>query len=447
MNRIRQVLKGITKNELVKNSAFLISSNGLAQIVTFLLYPFVARLYTPGEFGQLAILLSINSLIVTGASGRYELAITLPKSETQASDLFVIGLRIAIVVSLLVAPVVFIIQMTGLRQEFGPPVTIWFYLMGIIVFLAAYQQLINSWCVRYKLFNIIAVSTLVLGVSNSVLKLLLGFLKTHDGLFYSFFIAMFLTTLYLFLRTRKTSSLPPFFYRSSSVLDTAKTYVDFPKFNMANALINTFSGNLPVYALSLYFTENLTGQFSIAFALLFRPVITYNNSVYQVLMQKLVEMRHARKAIWPLVRSYILRTMYLSIIPAIALIFLVPWLISMYLGENWTEAGRFCQLMLPYALLTLIGGSLTFVPNMFNRQLDSLVINIIYLILRIGALVAGVVTDNVYVAVSLFALAGIMIFTYQIFWYRKLLMESDRMIYMPEPVSSLYPHGNPENLA
>jgi O-antigen/teichoic acid export membrane protein len=413
----------LKNSELIRNATFLISSNGLAQVVTLLLYPVIARLFTPGEFGQLAIIVSIHSILVTAASGRYEQAIVLPGQDGQASDLFRISLRIAIVVSLLIPPLVFLIRQIG--SYFGTDIETgtWFYLLGIMVFSSAYQQIGNAWSIRYKMFGVIAGYTLLLSFSNSLLKLLTGFLKLQDGLLYSFLFAQIITAIYLAVKIRRSRSQHP---GTGGMMMTARAYINFPRYSLFTALLNNFSGNLPIYALALYFSEDLTGQFSVALALMFRPVSTYNGSVYQVLMQKLVEMQHAGSSIWPMIRKFILKTLYFSAGPAIILVFLVPLFIKIYIGPNWTEAGRFCQLLVPYTMGALICGPLAFIPNMFNRQLDSLIIDIVYLLIRTGALALGIILKNAYIAVGLYALAGVLVFTYQVLWYRKLLIASDQ---------------------
>jgi O-antigen/teichoic acid export membrane protein len=129
-----------------------------------------------------------------------------------------------------------------------------------------------------------------------------------------------------------------------------------------------------------------------------------------------------------MIKKYISKTLFLTIGPGIILMLLIPQIIRIYLGDNWTEAGRFCQLIIPYAVGALISGSLAFVPNIFNKQLKSLIIDVVYLLMRTGALAVGIVLRNVYIAVGLYALAGVMVVSYQIFWYRKLLIESDRII-------------------
>jgi O-antigen/teichoic acid export membrane protein len=416
------LFRSLRNSELIKNAAILIGSNGFAQIITLLLYPLIARLFTPGEFGQLAVIVSLHSLLATAASARYEQAIVLPENDAQAADLFRLGWRIAVVFSLLIAPMVFLIQQLGFLASDAER-NKWFFLLGLMVLPAAYQQLGSGWCIRFRMFPVIAGATLVMGLSNALLKVLTGLLQLKDGLLYAFLLAQLITALFLFIQIRRNRKLTP---GTSVMLTTGLTYINFPRYNLLTALLNSFSGNLPVYLLALYFTDSLTGQFSIALALVFRPVSTYNGSVYQVLMQKVVALRHTGSASWPVIRKYLSRTLLFAAGPAMLMTVLIPYIIKIYIGDNWTDAGRFCQFLIPYAAFSLLCGPLAFIPNMFNRQFQALLVDIVYLILRAGALAAGIILKNAYLGIGLYALAGIIVFAYQLIWYRDLIMKSDR---------------------
>ncbi len=415
------LLSSLRNNELIKNAAFLMGSNGFTQIITLLLYPLIARLFTPGEFGQLAVIVSLHGLLATAASVRYEQAIVLPEEDAQAADLFRLGWRIALLFSLLIAPVVFLIRQLGFLAA-DTELNRWFFLLGLMVLPAAYQQLGSGWCIRFRMFPAIAGATLVMGLSNVLLKVVTGLLHLRDGLLYAFLLAQIITALFLFVQIRRNRKLTP---GTSAMLATARTYINFPRYNLFTALLNSFSGNLPVYILALYFSDSLTGQFSIALALVFRPVSTYNGSVYQVLMQKVVALRHAGSESWPVIRKYLSRTLLFAAGPAIILTILIPFILKIYIGENWTDAGRFCQYLIPYAAFSMLCGPLAFIPNIFNRQLQALLVDIVYLILRAGALITGIILRNAYLGIGLFALAGIIVFAYQLIWYRGLILKSD----------------------
>lgn len=56
-----------------------------AQLLAVLAAPLLTRLYTPEDFGLLAVYASLLGLIAVIASLRYELAIPLPTDDTEAA--------------------------------------------------------------------------------------------------------------------------------------------------------------------------------------------------------------------------------------------------------------------------------------------------------------------------------------------------------------------------
>jgi O-antigen/teichoic acid export membrane protein len=267
--------------------------------------------------------------------------------------------------------------------------------------------------------------TLVLSASTALLKLLFGFLQMENGLLLGFIAAQVITAIFITFRI-SGSSHKPALVTGRDMYITAGMYTGFPKYNMINALLNTFSSNMPVYAFALYFAHDTIGQFSVALALLFTPVNTYNNSVNQVLYKRIIEIKNADQQVWPFIKKYISRTLMLSVIPGLLLMLLIPYIIRLYLGPQWSDAGRFCQFMIPYAVGVLISGSLAFIPNVFEKQLNSLLIYVVYLVFRIGALGLGIILKDVYLAVGLYSLVSLLAVTYQVFWYRKIILASDQ---------------------
>jgi O-antigen/teichoic acid export membrane protein len=415
-------------SELRKNAALLIGGNGLAQVITVLVYPFIARLYPPSAFGQLAVIFSIHSLLVMIATGKYELAVVMPENNNHASDLVGIGLIISLIVAVAIIPVVYLIQILARKLDIEPHITIWYYLLGLSVFTAAYFQLQNGWCTRFKLFSMIISATFILNISTAIFKVLLGVLNVTDGLLYSFFMAQAVVALYLFFRIRRGSVRQTFRPFDKDMMTVARTYINFPAYNLPISLLNSFSGNLPVYFLAIYFSDNLTGQFSMAFTLLFKPLGIYNNSMYQILVQRVMELRHQQKLIWPFIRNYMTKTLMVSLIAGIVCVAFIPGVFKLYLGNNWQQAGLYCQFMLPWAILLIPAGSLAFIPNIFNRQSRALVIEIAYLILRLSALYVGFVLQRAELSVALFGFMGVAVVLYRLLWYRKLLVNSDRGI-------------------
>lgn len=425
MNPFRGLLLKIRNSEILKNILFLLSSNGLAQLFPFLVYPFISRLYSTDAFGQLAIIVSVHSLLVSVSTGKYDQAIAIPKGNDQAVHLFNIGVRIALGISFLILPVVFLIKLSGTYFSFGSQVNNWFYVLVITVFSTACVQLINGWSIRYKMFAIIGGSVLVLSLLTSTLKLIFGFFNVNNGLLIAFVTAQILTMMFAAFRVTRSHHPPIFERNTQEALKTAVEYSGFPKFYMINSLLNTFSSNLPIYLFAFYFSNDIIGQFSVALALLFTPVNAFCNSLSQVLMKKALDLKHSGAPVWPLLKSFIQKILMFSVLPGILLIILLPRILEIYLGDQWTATGRFGQFLIPYAIGAILSGSLAFVPNIFGRQLASLLIYLVYLALRIAALSTGIIMDNVYISVGLYALISLLAVSYQVFWYRNLIIKGD----------------------
>ena len=68
------------RSEFGRNSAKLLSSNAIAQIIGLLIYPILSRLYSPDDFGLVNLFLSIGGVITLFATAEYQYAIMLPKS-------------------------------------------------------------------------------------------------------------------------------------------------------------------------------------------------------------------------------------------------------------------------------------------------------------------------------------------------------------------------------
>lgn len=416
------------KSELKKNAAVLLGGNGLAQIITVLVYPIVARLYAPSAFGQLAVIFGIHSLLVILSTGKYDMAVVIPQSDKDASKLVSTGIRIAMILSAAILPVVLIIRYAPDWLHLNFHVSVWYLLLPLSVITAAYIQLQTGWCTRFKLFKIIVSTTFVLYILTAVIKIFLGFLNVEDGLLYAFFISQVGASAYLFVRIRKSHQkqiLHPF---SPDIMRVAREYSNFPKFNLPISLINSFSANLPIYFLAIFFSDDLTGQFSLAFTILFRPIGVYNNSVYQVLFQRVMEMRHQNKAVWPFLKKYILKSLFVLLAGGLIIVAFIPGIVQVYLGPNFRVSGTFCQLMLPWAILLIPAGSLAFVPNIFKRQSRAFVIEVVYLLIRLAALLIGYFFNNVILSIGLFSLTGVGVVLYRLVWYRNMLIDADRRI-------------------
>lgn len=84
----------LKKGSFAVNVATLSTGTVISQIIVVAVSPLLTRLYSSSDFGVYALYLAIASVVTVIATGRYELAIVLPKADEDAAHLILLSLII-----------------------------------------------------------------------------------------------------------------------------------------------------------------------------------------------------------------------------------------------------------------------------------------------------------------------------------------------------------------
>jgi O-antigen/teichoic acid export membrane protein len=419
-------LKRLRESDIYRSIFILFSGNGISQIIPLILFPVISRLYSPDDFGLLAILFSIHSIAILFATGQFELAIILPKEDENSIKLLRSGIAISSSISFLFLAFSLVFQKILHAYSSTEKLGFWLIPLTFTIFSTGLSNLIVGYCNRKKLYKKIITYNIILSFLTVSLKVILGFLKVKNGLVISFIIAQTISSGYfLYKGFFNDLSLRQLFLIKKEDFRYAKNYLNFPKFNLPLNFINTLASNLPFFIIAAYFSKFYTGQLSVALTLLFKVTTLYSNSAAQVLYQKIAFEKHNENKIGPIINNYLVRTIIPSGIFVLLFILLAPSLFSFILGDRWIIAARFSQIMAPWAFLVLLGGPLAFIPNIFDKQKTNMIICIFNLIFRTIGLLIGVLFNSVYLAIGLFALSSLLSITYQLVWYRGLIIRYD----------------------
>ena len=86
----------LTGKSFTANVLTLTTGTAVAQAITIVATPILVRIYTPKDFGLLAVLTTITGTVSIVASWRYETAIVLPDNDEDAVNLLVLCIMIAL---------------------------------------------------------------------------------------------------------------------------------------------------------------------------------------------------------------------------------------------------------------------------------------------------------------------------------------------------------------
>ena len=416
------------RSEFGRNSAKLLSSNAIAQIIGLLIYPILSRLYSPDDFGLVNLFLSIGGVITLFATAEYQYAIMLPKSEHKAAACFHIGFFITLGVTLLcLLTVPFATSIANLFN--APTLSNWYFLLPIFVFVSALWILLNYWYTRHKKFTNISTYQLTQSLFGAGSKYgfgLIGF--TSGGLILSTILAPVLSLIISISTALKKTLKPLLRVDKAACKKAANEYANFPKYALPRSIINNLSGNLPVLLLTPFFGLTEIGFFGMALTLAFRPINMISSSLYQVFFQRTAEHVQNKQSILPFFKKFIQKTV-LIITPTFAVLyFILPWLTAWLLGDSWEVTGDYIRIMLPWLALVLISSAINYLPDIFGKQYIYMYIEILYIILRATSLVIGIITNNIQIALTLYFTISTIILLIEIVWFLGMVKKYEKKL-------------------
>jgi O-antigen/teichoic acid export membrane protein len=150
------------------------------------------------------------------------------------------------------------------------------------------------------------------------------------------------------------------------------------------------------------------------------------SAFYQVLAQRIIEKNNQGVRLYPDIKKFLYGLLKLVTIPFLLVALFAPAIFRVALGEEWEEAGRYTQIIIPWFFTTCLAMPLSFIPDMFRRQKKAMILDLIKFVLRGISMAAGVINNDVYLGLMLFSTASSIMIMYSLIWYISLIRRSDK---------------------
>jgi O-antigen/teichoic acid export membrane protein len=333
-----------------RNMLTLLSGTAIAQLIPLLATPVLTRIYTPEQFGALAILLAVANPLSLLVCGRYDLTVVLPRDDERANVLARLALLLAMVVSLLLGGLLWSFRepLSGLM---GGEVALTPVLLAPLLFLLmGFFQPLNNWLIRKQAFRAMSVNKMVQTTVITLVSLGLGWWAFEHGLMVGYVAGWALYVAFGAMQVRwKGFRFRPLQF--AAMREAAMAYRSFPLYNALPAVMNTATLSIPVFLLTRVFDEQVTGQFNLCRQTIFLPVTFFATSFMQVYMQRASSTVAAGEAVLPSLRRSVQLLGGLALALVLVLLTAGPFLFGLVFGAQWTEAGTYARILaLPIAL-------------------------------------------------------------------------------------------------
>ena len=321
------------------------TGTGLAQAIPIAITPILTRLYTPEDFGLVALFVSCASVLSILATGRYELAITLPKSDKEAANLLVLTLKLCAAISFfLIIPISLLNEWIAVQlgnSEIAP----WLYLLPISVIGLGTYNAMQMWLNRCGMYKQMSVNRMQNSGCNAAINLGLGIIKLPAGQIWAATFGPVLAALTALWRAYKQDEQ----LFSQSDWETQKKvagrYQHHPKHILPGQLIGAVAVQIPILIMSSVYSLATAGFFSLAYRLVVMPTSLIANAIGDVYRQRIAK-EYQEKGEFRAVYLKTVKTTAVIALPVCILMYLFsPTVFSVVLGKEWHKAGEYAQIL------------------------------------------------------------------------------------------------------
>lgn len=375
----------LPKNAFARGVSVLVGGTAGAQLLTVLAAPLLTRLYTPEDFGLLAVYASLLALIGVISSLRYELAIPLPEDDTEAANVAALSLILVGLSTLLSGVLVWLLG-PDIAEMLGVPALAGYsWLLPVGVLLGGAYTVFNYWSVRTKRFTTIASTRLRQALTSIVIQLA-AFKLGGIALLYAQVAGQSVGTTSLGQPALASTGFRQVSWRG--IEKVAGRYRRFPIFSTWEGFFNVTSHQLGPIGITVLFSVASTGIYALAHRVLSLPMSFIGGAIGHVFFASAPAANRDGK-LGSVVSHLHAKLAHVGLPAALLLMLVGPDLFGAIFGKDWRQAVEFGRYMAPWLYLQFISSILSTVFCVTEQQLQGMSWQAILLGSRVVAILAG----------------------------------------------------------
>lgn len=381
-----------------RHASLIASGAAIGQIIAIVTVPIISRIYSPSDFGVMALYASLLAILQVVSGFQFHHAIPLPKDERYAKALVLLSLGLQ---ALFVACLTIILLFSGnfiLTKLSMIELIPYRMLIPLGLMATGIYSVLLQWAIRERLFSAVARTRVTQSISGELGKIILGLMGIRPlGLIVGSVISQAGGVTTLLRAVLKTKALPR--ATKGEIQRAAIRYRKFPLFGTWSSLLNSLGTRIIPILLVSFYNIRIAGLFAMAQALLLLPSSFIGQAIGQVFLQRASAARYT-EGLHPLaLRTYIF-LLRLGFYPSLMIAFFSPYLFSFFLGEKWIEAGVYARLLGPMIAFVFVFSPMSLLYSIMNRQEVGLIVEALQITLVVLAFLLGTLTGNPLIAIG-----------------------------------------------
>jgi O-antigen/teichoic acid export membrane protein len=359
----------LPKGKLARGVTVLVSGTAFGQILIIAASPLLTRLYTPADFGVLAVFSAFLGILGAVGSLRYELAIPLAEDDDRVVNLLGVSLIVALLITAL----------TGVTTWlWGDMITGWFnaetlrpllWLLPVGLLAVGCTRGLIHWAIRRQDFGRITRTQISRSIGRVVTQIGIGLATSGPlGLLVGQIVGQSagITTLGFAFHRREGRLL-----RTLSLGGMARAARRFAKLAMlatGTALLNNAGRFVPALFIAALYGAEVAGWFALAQRILDAPALVGTAVARVYLSEAPRRARDDGPGMYALFKATSWRLLAFGLLTLGVVVAAGPHLFALVFGSAWLEAGRFAQFLALMALGRLVVEPVAQTLTVLERQ-------------------------------------------------------------------------------
>ena len=315
------------------------------QIALVAASPLLTRLYSPEDFGTLAVIIALATTLVPVASLRLELAVPLPREEDEAQSLAGAALLSTLVTTLVVAGVAALVTGPVADLMGNPQLADLLWTVPLVAGVTASYLVLNQLAIRHQRYGAVGRRNLISSLTTVAVQLTAGLSPLRgSGLILGLGAGQLAGALSLLSRSGLCAAGRRGALTRARMSRAVASYRRFPLLLAPAGLLNALGLQLPVILMSAFYGAEVAGWFGLTQRILALPVTLIGVAVAQVYLGELSQhVRDSRGSPLQLFDSTSKRLGLVGVVGAVLLVALAPPTFGLIFGDTWSPSGDYAQ--------------------------------------------------------------------------------------------------------
>ncbi|KOR31363.1 hypothetical protein TI04_01310 [Achromatium sp. WMS2] len=399
------LLKILRKHNFLLNVSMLTAGTVISQGIIIICQPILTRLYTPADFGVLAVYISAVSIIeMISFCGLKDVSL-IPHDNKDAINMLAASMLGPILTALLLTSLILVFPELVVRMIGQPKFSPYLLLLPAGMLLSATYKVLQSWETRNKRFYSITQTRLNRAIAGSSAQIMLGFLQIAPlGLMLGYILYSGMGSLKFAHNIWKKDHV---LFKTISFKNIKRNLIVHRRFliyTWPDSLLNIAGIQLPILIIAAAIDKSETGYLMLAMQTMALPMGIVGSSVSQVYFSEALNKLNNRT-----LGLFTIKTMYMLFRvgspPLVLLGITAQFIFPLLFGMQWGRAGIVVMWMTPWFILQFIASPVSVILFATGNNMLGLFLQLFGFIIRTGIVLIATIIAKSWV-VEAYALSG-----------------------------------------